>query len=170
MNRGAQAVFSVLLILVVFIAGCAAPLEKRPSDQSDIAVWRGRLSVRIESEQTTTQAQSFSAGFELIGTTQAGELTLYTPLGSTIAALSWAPESAIMRAQGDVRYFESLDTLIKQAIGTEIPVNALFAWLAGDNMQEAGWHADLSQLSNGRITARRIEPSPVTELRLILEK
>ena len=75
-----------------------------------------------------------------------------------------------MRANGDIQYYDSLDALIKQAIGTEIPVEALFAWLAGDNMMEAGWSADLSQLTNGRITARRTDPAPASELRLILEK
>lgn len=74
-----------------------------------------------------------------------------------------------MRSNGDVRYFASLDELIKQAVGTEIPVVALFAWLAGDNMNVKGWHADLTQHAKGRITARRTEPAPVAELRLVLE-
>jgi outer membrane lipoprotein LolB len=75
-----------------------------------------------------------------------------------------------MRTNGDIRSFASLDALIQQAVGAEIPVAALFAWLAGDNMSVAGWSADLSQLANGRVTARRTEPAPVTELRLVLEK
>jgi outer membrane lipoprotein LolB len=74
-----------------------------------------------------------------------------------------------MRTQGEIRHYESLDALIKQAVGTEIPVVALFAWLAGDNMNVAGWSADLSQHAEGRITARRTEPTPIAELRLILE-
>jgi outer membrane lipoprotein LolB len=106
----------------------------------------------------------------LTGNSQVGELTLYTPLGSTAAALSWSTHTAVMRTHGDVRYFESLDALIKQAVGTDIPVVALFAWLAGDNMNVAGWSADLSQHAKGRITARRTNPAPGAELRLVLEK
>jgi outer membrane lipoprotein LolB len=33
----------------------------------------------------------------------------------------------------------------------------------------AGWHADLSQLPEGRLLARRTNPGPAAELRLILE-
>jgi len=122
--------------------------------------------VRVESDQP----QSFTAGFELTGNAQAGELTLFTPLGSTAAALSWSSQTALMRSNGDVRYFDSLNALIKQAVGTEIPVVALFAWLAGDNMNVAGWSADLSQQANGRITARRTQPAPLAEIRLVIEK
>lgn len=75
-----------------------------------------------------------------------------------------------MHTPGNVQPFESLDALIKQAIGTDIPVAALFGWLAGDDLKVAGWSADLSQHALGRITARRTAPTPVAELRLVLEK
>ena len=116
------------------------------------------------------QPQSFTAEFELTGSSQTGELILYTPLGTTAATLSWTPLTAVMQTNTEIRTFESLDALIKQAIGTDIPVLALFAWLAGDDKKVAGWRADLSQHADGRITARRIEPAPVAELRLVLEK
>ena len=153
-----------------FIAGCAIPTRTSIQNHSEISPWRGRLAVRIEADQFLSQAQSFSASFELTGTPLTGELILYTPLGNTAAALSWSAQSALMRSNGDVRHFESLEDLIKQAVGTDIPVVALFAWLAGDNMNVNGWHADLSQHANGRITARRTVPSPVAELRVVLEK
>ena len=95
---------------------------------------------------------------------------LYTPLGSTAASLVWTPGTAILRRDGAVLQFESLDALIKQILGTELPVAALFAWLAGDPLMMAGWSADLSQHGNGRITARRTQPEPVAELRVMLEK
>lgn len=161
---------AVALFAVLFITGCAVPTGTGVSDQSERSVWRGRLAVRVESDQAESQAQAFAAGFELAGNAQSGELTLYTPLGTTAAALSWSAQTALMRTNGDVRSFASLEALIEQAVGTEIPVAALFAWLAGDNMRAAGWSADLSQLADGRLTARRTEPPPVTELRLVLEK
>jgi outer membrane lipoprotein LolB len=46
-------------------------------------------------------------------------------------------------------------------------VAALFGWLRGDNPASAGWTADLSQQSQGRITARRESPLPTAELRLL---
>lgn len=165
-----KVIYAALVFATIFIAGCAVPTGTRGLNQPETLTWRGRLAIRVEPEQPQSQPQSFSAGFELIGTPAAGELTLYTPLGSTAAALSWSTQTAVMRAHGEVRHFESLDALIKQAVGTEIPVAALFAWLAGDHMTVAGWSADLSQHANGRITARRTDPAPLAELRLVLEK
>ena len=152
------------------MAGCAVPSRVQTPNQAEVPLWRGRLAVRLEADPPQSQAQSFGAEFELTGNAQAGELTLYTPLGTTAAALSWSAQAAVMRTNGEVRNFESLDALIKQAIGTEVPVTALFAWLAGDNLSAAGWRADLSQRASGRITAHRTEPAPLAELRLLLEK
>lgn len=166
MSSGVKVVWTVLLAAVFFIAGCAAPTQVALQHRSELSPWRGRLAVRVESDQS----QSFSAGFELSGTPRAGELTLYTPLGTTAAALSWTPDTAVMRRQGEVHYFTSLDALIQQALGAEIPVLALFAWLAGDNLVVAGWNADLSQHAAGRITARRTAPAPAAELRLVLDQ
>ena len=163
-----RVVVAVAFIVAVLLAGCAAPSQM--TGPSDAPMWRGRLAVRVEADALPSQPQSFSAAFELTGTPLAGELTLFTPLGTTAAALSWSTQTAVMRSNGNIRTFESLDALIKQALGTDIPVTALFAWLAGDNVQVAGWRADLTQHADGRITARRTEPTPVAELRLVLEK
>lgn len=165
-----RVVCAAVLFVTFFLAGCAVPPRATIANHPEVSSWRGRLAVSVEADQPLSQAQSFSAGFELSGNALAGELTLYTPLGNTAATLAWSSESAVMRRNGEVRYFESLDALIKQAVGTEIPVTAFFAWLAGDNMTAAGWRADLSQHANGRITARRTLPAPMAELRLVLEK
>ena len=164
-----KVVFTAILFAALLITGCAVPTRTTSSNRTEMSPWRGRLAVRVEADQQQTQAQSFAAGFELSGNAQAGELTLFTPLGTTIAALSWSAQTAALHKNGEVRTFESLDALIKEAVGTEIPVVALFAWLAGHNMAVAGWSADLSQHASGRITARRTEPAPPAELRLVLE-
>jgi outer membrane lipoprotein LolB len=121
--------------------------------------------MRIDSEQP----QSFSAGFELTGNAQTGALVLTSPLGSTLAALNWTPHTAVMRANGDSRRFDSLDELLQNATGAAIPIATLFAWLRGDHASAPGWLADLSQLAQGRLMARRATPSPAVELRLVLE-
>ena len=161
---------AIALIAIFLIAGCASLTGARGQYQSDSPQWHGRLAVRIEAEAKSSQPQSFAAEFELSGTPLTGELILYTPLGTTAATLSWTPLTAVMRTPSEIRTFESLDALIRQAVGTDIPVAALFAWLAGEDMKVAGWRADLSQHADGRITARRTEPAPVAELRLVLEK
>jgi outer membrane lipoprotein LolB len=126
------------------------------------------LAVRIDSVNDGP-AQSFSASFELIGQASAGDLILYGPLGSTAAHLNWTPSAASLRSNGTVRHFNSLSELAQQATGTDLPIAALFDWLAGRDLPVPGWQADLSQLNQGRLTARRTHPEPAAELRLILE-
>ena len=115
-------------------------------------------------------SQSFSAGFELRGSARSGELTLFTPLGGTLALLSWAPGAATLRASGQTRQFESVDQLAAQATGTAIPVAALFDWLAGVNTTVPGWQTDLSQVDKGRLHAKRTEPPPSADLRLAFDR
>ena len=117
-----------------------------------------------------TPSQSFSGAFELRGQPDSGELLLFTPLGGTAARLRWAPGEATLTAAGEVRQFDSVDALVEQATGTSIPVSALFDWLAGANTAVPGWEADLSQLAEGRLLARRLSPPPEASLRIVLDR
>lgn len=183
-QRRRHVIFAALLVTIFLIAGCAHPTRatglevgSRQND-AETALWRGRLALRVASDATPAQgesgapppAQSFSASFELTGNAQTGGLLLFSPLGTTVAELSWTAQTASMRAGGETRSFGSLGELLKQATGTEIPVASLFAWLAGDNPATQGWLADLSQYTVGRVIARRSDPPPAVELRLIIEK
>ncbi|MDB5733123.1 MAG: putative lipoprotein [Variovorax sp.] len=129
-------------------------------------VWSGRLSLRIDSEPV----QSFAALFELRGTPRAGELTLSSPIGSTLAMMRWAPGEAVLKNGSETRQFDSVDALVEAATGAAIPVPALFGWLAGRDEPVAGWHADLSQVTAGRLRATRQAPLPGADLRLIFER
>lgn len=161
----------LIALTAVFLAsGCSTTAPPYGPPGSETAPWRGRIAVRIEAAPNASESQSFSAAFELSGSAPAGALTLYTPIGTTAAALSWTPRTAVLKTNGDIQSFATLDALIKQVVGTEIPVAALFAWLAGENMNADGWIADLSRQTDGRITARRLTPAPVAELRLVLEQ
>jgi outer membrane lipoprotein LolB len=132
---------------------------------TELSPWRGRLAIRVESEP----AQVFSAAFELSGSAPAGALTLFTPLGTTAAALSWTPEGSTLRSNAEVRQFATLGALMRQTLGAELPITALFAWLAGDTAASDGWQVDLSQRPNGRITVRRQSPLPMAEMRVVLD-
>ncbi len=131
------------------------------------------MSLKIEADDPQAlgpqQGQFFSAGFELQGDAKTGELSLFSPLGNVLAVLNWTPQVAQMRANGDTQKFDSLNRLIQHATGTAIPVDSLFAWLAGNDAPVAGWQTDLSRFADGRIVARRIAPLPAAELRLVLE-
>ncbi|MCX7226603.1 MAG: hypothetical protein NT071_13570 [Burkholderiales bacterium] len=132
---------------------------------TELSPWRGRLAIRVESEPV----QVFSAAFELSGSAPAGALTLFTPLGTTAAALSWTPEGSTLRSNAEVRQFATLGALMRQTLGAELPITALFAWLAGDTAASDGWQVDLSQRPNGRITVRRQSPLPMAEMRVVLD-
>lgn len=155
---------ATLLAAPLVLAGCAAPLP-RPATGSAVGYWRGRLALRIEAAEPS----AFFASFELSGDAGAGELLLSSPLGSTLAQLRWSPRQALLRSKGETRAFDSLDALAEEATGTAIPIAALFAWLQGQPAAADGWQADLSQLAEGRLLARRSVPAPAAELRLILE-
>jgi outer membrane lipoprotein LolB len=161
----AKVALSAVFLVNFLVAGCALPPKKITSQSDAASTWRGRLAVRVND----AQLQNFSAGFELTGNALAGEMTLFNPLGSTAAVLTWNPQMATMRVDGDVQHHLSLKALIGQVIGIEIPVDALFAWLAGEPVVADGWNPDLSQHANGRVTAKRTTPAPPVEIRLVLD-
>jgi len=156
------------LFAIFLIAGCASPAKLIHQYDPETRAWTGRLAVNIDGVKDTP-AQYFSASFDLIGQANAGELILYGPLGSTAAHLNWTPDAATLRSNGTVRNFNSLRDLALQATGTDLPIAALFDWLSGKNVTVPGWQADLTQLSQNRLTARRDYPQPSAELRLVIE-
>lgn len=144
------------------LAGCAMT---PPSPAASGPRWSGRLALQVQGRPEG----SFSAGFDLRGSPAAGELSLYTPLGGSAALLEWAPGRASLRVPGQpAREAASLDDLLAQALGTAVPVAALFDWLAGVPTPASGWRADLSQHAAGRLRASRLE-APAADLRIVLE-
>jgi outer membrane lipoprotein LolB len=122
-----------------------------------------------DAAQAPTNGHSFGSGFELQGNAQEGTLLLLTPLGSTAAAIQWSPAGAVIQSGGETRKFPTLDQLITHLLGTPVPVHALFAWLAGQEISADGWQVDQTSRHEGRIVARRLRPAPTAELRLVLE-
>lgn len=155
------------MLLAMLLAGCAQPPRRSlPGAEAEPHYWRGRLALRLE----TPEPSSFYAGFELTGQPRAGELLLTSPLGSTLARLRWTPQAALLQNNGQTRAFDSLEALATEATGTAIPIAALFQWLQGQPAAADGWQADLSLLDEGRLVARRAQPAPAAELRLVLEQ
>jgi outer membrane lipoprotein LolB len=147
------------------MAGCASPPRTAPVELAS-GPWSGRLALQVKD----SPSQSFSAAFELRGNAQAGELSLSTPIGSTLAVLAWTPGSATLRRNGQTEQFESVEDLVTRATGSAIPLAALFDWLRGIDTPVAGWRADLSQLGQGRLGALRLRPPPEADLRVVLER
>lgn len=151
-----------VLLCAVLLAACATP---RPPAEPGQSAWSGRLALQVDSEPP----QNLSAGFDLIGTPDAGELLLTSPLGSVVAAIRWRPGLAEFQQGAQVTRRDSLDALTAEFGDATLPVTALFAWLRGLPMRADGWEADLSQHAEGRISARRLQPTPTAQLRLVFQ-
>ncbi len=146
-------------LLGLSLFGCTSPTLVVKPEQS---YWSGRLALQIEEES----AQSFSALFELEGSEDQGELILLSPLGNTLGKLKWSSEGATLQTGQQQQTSHSLDALLAQVTGEAIPIKAIFDWLRGIETNAAGWVADLSALSQGRITAQRSDPKPKAILRI----
>jgi outer membrane lipoprotein LolB len=160
-----------VLLTAALLTACATP---RPSTQPGETPWTsGRLSVRIEAAATQA-AQAFSAGFELRGDGDSGELRLISPLGTRLAAARWAPGVAVLQTpQGEQRY-ATLDDLSRQALGEALPLTALADWVKGQpwpgaaysvndtGFEQLGWQVLLAKRAEGLIEARRSAPPGVT--------
>ena len=160
---------SALLIAgAAWLAGCTTPPHYAPSVATSSASWSGRLGLQVHDADS--QAQSFSASFQLFGAPNAGQLDVFNPLGSQIAQLQWQPGQASLQQGSQITYSDSLDELVQRSLGTALPVPALFGWLQGQPVTAAGWSVDLSRHASGRITAQRTDPLPQATLRIMLQQ
>jgi len=159
------------------LSGCAS--VARTSGE-----WRaGRLSLSVAALDAQA-ARNITAAFELRGDGASGELHLFTPLGTQIAAARWAPGVATLTTAEGARSFDDLDALAIGAfgpLGAHVPLAALPDWLGGrawpkapstagtSGFDQLGWSVDLSHLADGRIVAHRAAP-PQVELRVQLDR
>jgi outer membrane lipoprotein LolB len=155
--------FIPALTLALMATGCASP---RLSATDANAYWSGRMAIEVLKEPPET----LSAGFELQGSAQTGEMVLLSPIGTTLAVLKWSTQGAQL-TQGQQQIESSnLQSLGAQLTGTELPIAALFEWLAGRPADASGWQVDLSGHAQGKITAQRQQPAPGAFLRVVLDR
>lgn len=128
------------------------------------------MGLLVYSADGLQTEQSFSGSFELHGTANAGELQMFSPLGSQVAHIRWSPAGAWLQQGDRITPSNSLPALVQRTLGTDIPIPALFAWLQGQAFNTPGWQVDLAQHAQGRITARRTHPEPQAQLRVVLQR
>jgi len=148
---------------LLVLAGCAS---QRQPPTKPTAFWSGRLALQLQSHPP----QHWSTSFELQGTASQGEMLLLSPIGTTVARLSWSPQSAQLEYGPEKTESPSLQSLSQRLIGTNLPMAALFDWLAGQATVVPGWQLDLTAYPQGRLTAQRLEPSPEAVLRIVLDR
>lgn len=151
------------LFLALILSGCVSP---KITPVNNNAYWAGRMAIQVLKEPPET----LSASFELQGSAQTGEMVLLSPIGTTLARLEWTPQSARLEQGSERLESPSLQTLGTRLTGTDLPVAALFEWLAGYPAEASGWQVDLSAHAQGRISAERRTPAPATLLRIVLNR
>jgi outer membrane lipoprotein LolB len=158
-----------LALALLALSGCAT----RPPADAAMPWTSGKLSVRVDA--TADQAASnVSAGFDIRGDGQRGELRLSSPLGAVLAAARWSATEAVLdTGQGETRY-PDLDSLSQQALGQALPLRAFPDWLAGrpwagaradaiaGGFEQLGWTVSVAGLPDGRLEAVRAAPPKVT--------
>jgi outer membrane lipoprotein LolB len=139
----------------------------------------GRLTLQVASD-SDRPAQNLTAGFELQGLADLGELRLISPLGTQLAAVRWGQGQASLQTGQGRQVFDSLDELSRLALGEVLPLAALPSWLAGrpwaglphrlheQGFEQAGWQVLLTRQALGLIEARRAAP-PAVVLRVRLD-
>jgi outer membrane lipoprotein LolB len=151
-----------------------APSSIENPAEAEVQRHVGRLSLVVEPQPGSLEpAQAFSGAFELRGNAQIGEMDLLSPLGSIVLQLRWTPAGATLIRGQERSQHASAQSLLQQATGASIALADLFAWLhAKANRVEPvrydNWMLDLSAREQGRIVARREQPSRA-ELRIVLE-
>jgi outer membrane lipoprotein LolB len=149
------------------LAGCATMPTPSPE------LLTGHIAVRVEA--TADRApQAFSAGFDLRGGADAGELRLSSPLGTMLATARWSERGAWLVTAAGETAFESLDALSRAALGEALPLRALPSWLQGhpwtgapslasaEGFEQLGWRVGLARYAEGRVDAVRDAPPVVT--------
>ena len=147
------------------LASCATPTRTTGTFDTENQ-WQGRLAIKVAGNTP----QSLSADFELQGDAQSGSLLFLSPLGTAVAQLEWAPGLAQLRQGGKTEQFASLNALVLQATGTELPVAALFDWLHGTATEAPGWRVDLQALPQGKLQAWREDSAAPASLLILLER
>lgn len=150
------------------LAGCSTAPAFRATPGFEDSAWSGRMGLQVHDPMA--QEQSFSASFQLQGSAEQGSLDVFNPLGSQIAKLQWQRGSAWLQQGNQATHSDSLEDLLRQSLGTAIPVQALFSWLQGQPAPAEGWSVDLTRHTEGRITAQRNSPPPQATLRVVLER
>lgn len=158
-----RAWLSVCGLGLLALTGCATP---RPKPTDTESFWSGRLALQLQS----TPPQNWSASFELQGSAEQGQITLLSPIGTTLARLSWTPQAALLEQGQDKTESSNLQSLSQRLTGTDLPLAALFEWLAGKVADAPGWQVDLSAHPEGRLSARRSTPAPEAVLRIVLDR
>ena len=121
----------LFLLACVCLTACTTlpegPLSER-NYQSSISLG-GRLSVRY---QQNGKPQSLQGKFRWQQQGEQTDITLYSPLGQTIATIAITPGLAVMaQSDGEKKQAPNVTALTQEVLGWPMPVDGLRYWLQG---------------------------------------
>lgn len=174
------------MALALLLQACATHPPPLPGH-----VYSGRMAVRTEAA-ADRPARSVSGQFELSGNASSGQLILTSPIGTTVARARWSdpvgllgePSRIELEADGRTTQYATLADMMQRAIGDQLPLPAMFDWLAGQpwpaalvrqsadggSFDQLGWHVDISSLASSQlIDAERALPTPPLHVRIKLD-
>ncbi|MEG1116947.1 MAG: outer membrane lipoprotein LolB, partial [Janthinobacterium sp.] len=107
----------------------AAPSGQTVAPYRDQVELTGRLNVVYQKDD---KPESATVNFNWQQTAQRTDVTLYTPVGSTLATIAVTPREAVLTQSGKApRSAPDVDTLSAQLLGWSLPVSGLRDWLQG---------------------------------------
>ncbi len=151
----------------------------KPSTPTTVPV-SGRLSIRVH-EPATGRRDGGSMLFEIEGDPDQGQLSLRTPLGTSLASVRWSPAGAESLSSQGRHTGAHLDDLAGAITGQALPLAALMQWIQArpwprephlplpDGFEQMGWRISLSAWDQGVITARRpARPGVAGDLEIVV--
>ena len=135
--------FAIAALFAATLAGCAttsnAPLAN-PTAQvgayRDTIDLEGKLSANYEKDG---QPQSITVNFTWLQRPGNIDVSLFSPLGQTVALVNVTPMAATLTQSGRAPLVEKdIDTLTAKTLGWTLPVSGLRDWLQGYAIESGG--------------------------------
>jgi outer membrane lipoprotein LolB len=161
-----HALACALLVLLTACSHAPRHVAVDPTNPEATGHWEGRLTLRVAKNPP----EQFSTSFEMTGRPEQGQLSLLSPLGTTLAMVRWNPQGASLQQGSDVQHFVSMDELTLRLTGAALPLPQLMAWLDRTGPPVQGWQINAQALKSGRrVLADRQQPLPSLQLTVLLD-
>lgn len=142
------ALLALCVPLLLGVSGCASWTENWPGFKSEpqtlkIEAEAVPVAFRLEGRVSVIAGEeSFSGGLVWRRDARGEELLLRTPLGQGVAELYGGPQGMELKNAEGKRYFAAdTDTLVREALGLELPLRGLAWWVVGQPRPDAEYRA-----------------------------
>ncbi len=134
--------------LIFLLAGCAQwPGFQAPSPAAVLSLSPAPAAFRLEGRVSVRAGEeSFSGGLAWRRGAAGEEILLSTPLGQGVAELRGDTEGvSLTDAKGRSHRAADADSLVRQALGLELPLRGLTWWVVGHPRPDAPYRAEADE-------------------------